>query len=99
MISIPPKYSISGVRERHFYRTKKLALEATADAKKKVEEFGNQARAIAPSLAEQATAAEALLKPHGLGLLEAVKMIVKTLDHEKASRSVADAVAGFPVQW
>lgn len=95
MISIPPKYSVSGTRERHFYRTKKLALEAAVDAKKKVEEFGNQARAIAPSLAEQATAADALLKPHGLGLLEAVKMVVKTLEHEKASRSVADAVAAF----
>lgn len=95
MISIPPKYSVSGTRERHFYRTKKLALKATAEAKKKVEEFGNQARAIAPSLAEQATAAEALLKPHGIGLLEAVCMVVKSLEHEMASRSVADAVAAF----
>ena len=95
MISIPPKYSISGTRERHFYRTKKLALTAAADAKKKVEEFGNQARAIAPSLAEQATAAEALLKPHGIGLLQAVEMVVRTLEEEKASRSVADAVAAF----
>jgi len=38
--------------ERHFDSTKELAFTAAADAKKKMEKFGNQARAIAPSLAE-----------------------------------------------
>lgn len=95
MISIPPKYSLKGRRERHFYPTKAKALEAAADAKKKVEEFGNQARAIGPSLSEQAIAAEALLRPHGIGLLEAVSRIVKILEHESSSCLVEDAVTAF----
>ncbi|MCB1089230.1 MAG: tyrosine-type recombinase/integrase, partial [Verrucomicrobiae bacterium] len=48
-----------------------------------------------PSLAEQATAAEALLKPHGISLLEAVRRQVEILDREKSSCLVAEAVRAF----
>ncbi len=72
-ISIPPKLSPTGKRQNLSYRTQALALAAAADLKAKREEFGTQARAISATLSDQATAAAAILKPHGLTVLEAAE--------------------------
>jgi len=72
-LSVPPKLSPTGKRQNLLYRTQALALVAAGDLRDKREEFGNQARAISPVLADQATAAAALLKPHDITVLEAAR--------------------------
>jgi integrase len=94
-INIPGKYSDSGKRERQFYPTRDKALEASASLKDKVKEFGTMARAIAPSLAEEAVSASKLLAPLGITLLEAVTRFVEAENRNRASVSVKDAVAAF----
>lgn len=83
-LNIPAKYSLTGKRERHFYKTRAEATDAGAKLREQREQFGDQSRAIAPSLAEQATAAARLLEPLGVPLLEAVRRFVET---ETALRS------------
>lgn len=90
-LNVPPKLSETGKRQQLFYRTQALALAAAADLKAKVETFGIQARAIAPSLAEKATAAEALLRPYGLDILEAARIVAAIRDRETASRKLSEA--------
>ena len=94
-INIPAKVSETGKRQQLFYRTKKLALAAAEEFKKKVETFGIQARAIAPTLAEQATAADALLKPYGITVLEAAQKIASVEKAKAASVPVSEALAAF----
>lgn len=94
-INIPGKYSGSGKRERQFYPTRDKALEASASLKDKVKEFGTMARAIAPSLAEDAVSASKLLAPLGITLLDAVTRFVERETRNRASLSVKDAVAAF----
>lgn len=94
-VNVPAKYSLIGKRERFFYRTQALALAAADDLKNKREQFGTQARAIGPSLAEQATAAVALLAPYGVDLLEAARIVVDIRQRETASRPVAEAIEAW----
>ncbi len=94
-INIPAKISETGKRQQVFYRTQKLALAAADTLKKKVELFGVQARGIAPSLAEQATAASALLAPYGVDLIEVARRFVESEKRNLASAAVEDAIAAF----
>ena len=94
-INIPGKYSDSGKRERQFYPTRDKALEASVALKDKVREFGTMARAIAPSLAEDAVSASKLLAPLGITLMDAVTRFVAMETSNRASVSVKDAVAAF----
>ena len=96
-INIPGKYSDSGKRERQFYPTRDKALEASVSLKDKVKEFGTMARAIAPSMAEDAVSASKLLAPLGITLLDAVTRFVEMETRNRASVSVKDAVAAFRV--
>lgn len=91
-INVPAKFTESGRRERHFYRTQKLALAAAVAFKAKVAEHGTQAKAIPPSLAERATAAAELLKPYGVDLLEAARIVVAIRQREEASKPLDAAV-------
>lgn len=84
-LNVPPKYSETGKRERHFFRTQALAKEAGEQMKEKVAEFGAQARTIAPTLAEQATAAAAILEPWGVSLLDAANFFAAARKRETAS--------------
>lgn len=79
-LSIPPKLSPTGKRQNLLYRTQALALAAAAKLKKQREEFGIQAKAISPTLADQATAAAALLKPCGISILEAAQQYTAITD-------------------
>ncbi|MDP3850372.1 MAG: hypothetical protein Q8Q59_07710 [Luteolibacter sp.] len=92
-INIPSKISETGKRQQLFYRTQKLALAAADDLKKKLEIFGVQTRAIGPTLAEQATAAAALLRPYGIDLMEAARIVAAMRDRDSASRILSDATA------
>ncbi len=94
-INIPGKYSDSGKRERQFYPTRDKALEVSATLKDRVKEFGTMARAIAPSLAEDAVSATKLLAPLGITLLDAVTRFVAMETRNRASVSVKDAVSAF----
>lgn len=94
-LNIPAKISESGKRERHFFRTHELAKAAADKLKAQVETFGVQARAIAPSLAEAATAAALLLEPYGLTILEAARMVAEQRKRETASKPLADAAAAW----
>jgi integrase len=90
-INIPAKISETGKRQQLFFRTQKLALAAADDLKKKVEIFGVQTRAIGPTLAEQATAAAALLAPYEIDLMEAARIVVAMRKRESASRKLQAA--------
>jgi integrase len=94
-LNIPPKFSETGKRQQLHYSTKQKALDAAAKLKEQRETFGAQATAIAPSIAEAATAAIRLLEPLGIGLLEAVSRFVEMETRNRASLSVQDAVAAF----
>lgn len=72
-LSIPPKLSPTGKRQNLLYRTQKLALDAAQKLREQRENFGIQAKAISPTLADQATAADLLLKPCGISILEAAR--------------------------
>jgi site-specific recombinase XerD len=91
-ISIPPKHSPSGKRERHFYKTQRQALDASKKLKDSAVEFGEQARAIKPSMAEDASAAAALLEPWGASLIEAARLYVKIRAEEAASKPTSEAL-------
>ncbi len=94
-INIPAKVSETGKRQQYFYRTQALALAASAEFKEKLKTFGEQSLAIAPSLADQATAAAALLEPFGIGLLEAVRRFVDAETRNRASVAIETAIADF----
>lgn len=94
-LNIPPKFSETGKRQQLFYRTKELALEAAAKLRTDRDTFGHQAVAIAPSLAEQATAAARLLEPLGIGLLDAVARFVEAEERLRSSVPVKMAITGF----
>jgi integrase len=97
-LNIPAKFSASGKRERHFFTTKDKALAAADELKQQREVFGTQATAVSPSLAEAAVAAEALLQPLGIGLLEAVSRFVATETRIRASVPIEKAIAEFRAQ-
>ncbi len=94
-INIPPKLSPTGIRQQHFYRTQVLALEASAKLSEDLEEFGVQAKALSPSLAEQATAAKILLEPYGITILQAAERIVEIEQIKIASTTVEKALNAF----
>jgi integrase len=94
-INIPPKYSDTGRRERQFYPTREKADEAAAPLRDRVKQFGTMARTIAPSLAEDATSAAALLAPLGITLLEAVRRFVERETRERASVPIEEAIQAF----
>ncbi|MFU8892989.1 MAG: tyrosine-type recombinase/integrase [Luteolibacter sp.] len=94
-LNIPAKLSDNGKRQQFFYRTQKLALDAAVEFKKKLDEFGSQTRAISPSVAEQASAAKALLDPYGISILDAAQRIVEAEKIKIASVTVEDALKAF----
>ncbi len=94
-INIPAAYSLSGKRERYFYPTKEAALTEAAKLRERREEFGAKASAISPSLADQATAAAALLEPFGITLLEAAQRVAEVEAARAASAKVGAALDAF----
>jgi integrase/recombinase XerD len=94
-LNIPAKFSQTGKRQQLHYPTKAKALAVAEKLKKARDTFGAQAIAIAPSVSERAIAAEKLLAPLGIDLLDAVRRFVEMETRNRASLSVKDAVAAF----
>ncbi len=94
-LNVPGKYTESGTRERHFFKMKKDAEAAAKTHKKAAAEFGHRSQAIRPSLAEDATAAAALLAPWNVSLLEAARIVAEIRAKESASYLLFDAVADW----
>lgn len=91
-LNVPGKLTLTGKRERHFFRTRELALAAAAKLKNENAEFGTQARAIPPSLAEAAVTSANLLEPWDATLVEAVRFYVAHRERAAASSQVDTAV-------
>jgi len=91
VLNVPGKYSVSGKRERHFHKTQVLALAAATKLKADRELYGNSARTITPSLAEQAVAAASLLEVWGVSLLEAAREVADNRRRAAASCPVNEA--------
>ncbi len=95
MLNIPAKYTMTGNRERHFYKTHKDANAASLKLKSKRDKFGENSLSISPTLADQATAAAKILKPLGITLLEAVSRFAEIEKQNRASVPIEDAIAAF----
>lgn len=96
-INVPPQFTETGKRERHYFKTLKEAQTAAKGLKKDAAEFGHRSQAIRPSLAEDATAAAALLEPWGVSLIEAARSYAAARERETASKPLAEAAAAWLV--
>lgn len=74
----PATLSGTGMRRQFFYHTSREAEAAAIKWKERKNELGTQSLAIASGLSEAAVAADVLLQPHGIGLLEAIRRFVET---------------------
>lgn len=94
-INIPAKYSFSGKRERHFYRSRALALEAATALREARERFGDARISIAPTLAEMAISAQELLEPYGLTILQAAQQVVESISKSARSKDIGQALEEY----
>jgi len=94
-INIPAKVSETGKRQQLFFRTLALASGESAKLKERRAEFGSLAKAISPTLSEQAAAAAALLQPFGITVLEAAVRIAKIETANAASVPIETALNAF----
>jgi site-specific recombinase XerD len=92
VINVPASITATGKREQHFFQTRDKAKEYGAKLREKFFEDGAKSNAITPTLAEAATAAEALLAPWGASLLDAARFYVTAKERENASKPLAEAV-------
>lgn len=91
----PRSLAPDGKRERFFFKTREKALEFAAKLKEDVTAHGANAQTIRPSLADEAVMAEALLKPYGISLLAAAKIVAEQEKAKAASKDVGAALAEF----
>ncbi|MBB5353890.1 integrase [Haloferula luteola] len=91
-INVPASLTESGKRERHFHDTRDKAKQHATELREKYKQHGEAASVIRPSLAEAATQAERLLKPWGISLVEAARIVAEIKERENASKSVSEAI-------
>ena len=94
-VEIPERLSPSGKRQRVFFPTRDEAKEYAAELRESYDEHGVNASVIAPSLADEAVRAEAMLKPLGITILEAARMAVEAKNRETSSCEISQALDGF----
>lgn len=94
-VNVPARLSSSGKRERHFYKTRQEALDVAAKLREQRDVFGEQARAISPSRAEDAQKAAELLAPFGVSLVDAAKAYAERQRELQSSASVEAAWQEF----
>ena len=97
MVSIPPRISETGKRERCYFKTRDKARDFASELQEKAKKHGENATAIRPSLAEDAVKAAAVLGPLGISLLEAARFFAAARDRETASCTLKDATAAWLV--
>lgn len=95
MLNIPGRLTESGKRERHFFKTQALAKAEAKRLREQRDEFGHQALAISPHLAEQAHKAASMLEPLGVSLLDAVAAYVGRETRLRESKPIEEALAAF----
>lgn len=93
MVNVPGSVTASGRRERHYFETKKEALAKASDMRKAYHEYGSQASAITPSLAEAAVQAAEKLKPFGVTLTAAIADYLAILETRERSVTLAEAAS------
>lgn len=91
-VNVPASLAESGKRERHFHETRDKAKEQATKLREKYKQHGEAASIIRPSLAEAATAAERILKPWDVSLVEAAKIVAELKKRERASKPLNEAV-------
>lgn len=96
-INVPASITATGKREQHFFKTRDLAKAHAAKLREKFFEDGAKSNAITPTLAEDATAAAAVLEPWGASLLAAARFFASAKETENASKPLADATAAWLV--
>lgn len=94
-VEIPSRFSTSGKRERLYFSTRDKAKAYAATLKEQVTEHGGNTSHVRPSLAEDATIAENMLKPYGLSLIDAIRIVVEIEKGKAASKEVGEALAAF----
>lgn len=95
MINVPATITATGKREQHFFKTRDLAKDYGAKLREKFFADGAKSNAITPTLAEDATAAAALLSPLGITLLEAARIVAGIRAKESASCLLSEAVTAW----
>lgn len=94
-VNVPGKFTLSGVRERHFFKTKEQALAEQKRLRNASKVFGENSSGISPSLAEQATKAAELLAPYGITVIEAASRIAAIERELAASVTIEVALDAF----
>jgi site-specific recombinase XerD len=94
-LNVPASLADSGKRERHFHKTKEKATAHARRLRERFQKHGEAATIIRPSLAEAAVAAEKLLSPWGVSLVDAAKIVAKMKELEAASKPLSEAAE----QW
>ena len=94
-VNVPAKFSMSGVRERHHFRTREAALAEQKRLQEKKKIFGETASAITPTLSDQATKAAEVLAPYGITILEAALRIAALEKELAASITIEAALDAF----
>lgn len=94
-INVPAKFTETGKRERCYYKTRGAAEEASSGFKDKKEKHGESAKSISPTLAEQATAAAAILAPFGLTVLEAARIVAEIETAKLKSSTIESSLLAF----
>ena len=95
VINVPASITATGKREQHFFKTRDLAKAHGAKLREKFFADGAKSNAITPTLADDATAAAAVLEPWGVSLLEAARAYATTREREAASKPLAEATAAW----
>ncbi len=96
-VEIPASLSESGKRERHFFPTETAAKKHAGEIKKRVKEYGRNATAIKPSLAEAAYKAEQILKPWGVSLVEAARIVAEIREAQDKSHPLSECADAWLV--
>lgn len=94
-VDVPASLSASGKRERYYYADPKAAKKHATGIIKIYHERGTQAGAIDPALASEAIAAEALLKPFNVSILDVVRDYVKRNDNARARLTLDEAWTAY----
>jgi site-specific recombinase XerD len=91
-VNVPASVTKSGKRERHSHETRDKAKEHATELREKYKQHGEAAAIIRPSLADAATAAEKILKPWDVSLVDAAKIVAEIKKRESASKPLDEAV-------
>lgn len=94
-VEVPAQYSSSEKRERTYFPTRDAANKFAVKQRESVKSHGENALAIKPSLADEATRAQTLLEPYGISILEAARRIVVIEKANAASKDVIKATLEF----